>query len=101
MRNLSTYPPLNLAIIAGLTPKTWEVKILDENFETFQFEEANLVGFTSFTSTCARAYELAAIFRQRNIKTVMGGIHASMLPDEALNYMDSVVVGEAETSGIK
>jgi radical SAM superfamily enzyme YgiQ (UPF0313 family) len=97
MRNLSTYPPLNLAIIAGLTPKTWDVKILDENFETFQFEEADLVGFTSFTSTCARAYELAAIFRQRNIKTVMGGIHASMLPDEALNYMDSVVVGEAES----
>ncbi len=97
MRNLSTYPPLNLAIIAGLTPTTWDVKILDENFETFQFEEADLVGFTSFTSTCARAYELAAIFRQRNIKTVMGGIHASMLPEEALNYMDSVVVGEAES----
>ena len=97
MRNLSTYPPLNLAIIAGLTPSTWDVKILDENFETFQFEEADLVGFTSFTSTCSRAYELAAIFRQRNIKTVMGGIHASMLPDEALNYMDSIVVGEAES----
>jgi len=97
MRNLSTYPPLNLAIIAGLTPETWDVKILDENFDTFRFEEADLVGFTSFTSTCARAYELSSIFRKRNIKTVMGGIHASMLPDEALNYMDSVVVGEAES----
>lgn len=97
MRNLSTYPPLNLAIIAGLTPDTWDVKILDENFDTFQFEEADLVGFTSFTSTCARAYELAAIFRGHNIKTIMGGIHASMLPDEALTYMDAVVVGEAES----
>jgi radical SAM superfamily enzyme YgiQ (UPF0313 family) len=97
MRNLSTYPPLNLAIIAGLTPENWDIKILDENFDTFRFEEADLVGFTSFTSTCARAYELSSVFRKRNIKTVMGGIHASMLPDEALNYMDSVVVGEAES----
>lgn len=97
MRNLSTYPPLNLAIIAGLTPQNWDVKILDENFDTFQFEEADLVGFTSFTSTCARAYELSAVFRERNIKTIMGGIHASMLPDEALEYMDAVVIGEAES----
>ncbi len=97
MRNLSTYPPLNLAIIAGLTPDTWEVKILDENFDLFRYEEADLVGFTSFTSTCSRAYELAAVFREKGIKTVMGGIHASMLPDEALQYMDSVVVGEAES----
>jgi len=97
MRNLSTYPPLSLSIIAGLTPQNWEVKILDENFDTFQVEHADLVGFTSFTSTCYRAYELAAIFREHNIKTVMGGIHASMLPDEALQYMDAVVIGEAES----
>jgi len=97
MRNLSTYPPLNLALIAGLTPDTWDVKILDENFDTIVFENADLVGFTSFTSTASRAYELAGIYRQRNIKTVMGGIHASMLPDEALQYVDTVVIGEAES----
>lgn len=97
MRNLSTYPPLNLAIIAGLTPDDWEVKILDENFDPFVFEEADLVGFTSFTSTAPRAYELAAIYKGKNIKTVMGGIHASMLPDEALQYVDAVVIGEAES----
>jgi radical SAM superfamily enzyme YgiQ (UPF0313 family) len=97
MRNLSTYPPLNLAIIAGLTPTTWEIKILDENFDTFVFEQADLVGFTSFTSTAPRAYELAAIYREHHIKTVMGGIHASMLPDEALRYVDTVVIGEAES----
>ncbi len=97
MRNLSTYPPLNLAIIAGLTPENWELKILDENFDPFIFEEADLVGFTSFTSTAPRAYELAAIYRGKNIKTIMGGIHASMLPEEALQYVDAVVIGEAES----
>ncbi len=97
MRNLSTYPPLNLAIIAGLTHDGWDIKILDENFDPFVFEEADLVGFTSFTSTTPRAYELAAIYREHNIPTVMGGIHASMLPDEALQYVDAVVIGEAES----
>jgi radical SAM superfamily enzyme YgiQ (UPF0313 family) len=97
MRILSTYPPLNLAIIAGLTPEYWEIKILDENFDAFEFETADLVGFTSFTSTASRAYELSEIYRKHGIKTVMGGIHASMLPDEALQYVDSVVVGEAES----
>jgi radical SAM superfamily enzyme YgiQ (UPF0313 family) len=97
MRKLSTYPPLSLAIIAGLTPGNWEVKILDENFDAFKFEEVDMVGFTSFTSTAPRVYELSAIFRERNIKTIMGGIHASMLPDEALQYVDAVVIGEAES----
>lgn len=97
MRNLSTYPPLNMAIIAGLTPDNWQVKILDENFDSFELEDADLVGFTAFTSTAPRAYELAAIYKERNITTIMGGIHASMLPDEALQYVDAVVIGEAES----
>ncbi|MEI6060477.1 MAG: radical SAM protein [Bacteroidota bacterium] len=97
MRKLSTYPPLSLAIIASLTPDHWEVKIIDENFDAFEFEEADLVGFTSFTSTAPRAYELASIFREHDISTVMGGIHASMLPGEAALFIDAVVVGEAES----
>jgi radical SAM superfamily enzyme YgiQ (UPF0313 family) len=97
MRNLSTFPPLALAIIASLTPADWEVKILDENIKPFEFEDADLVGLTSFTASANRAYEIAGIYRQKGIKTIMGGIHASMLPDEALLFVDSVVIGEAES----
>jgi radical SAM superfamily enzyme YgiQ (UPF0313 family) len=97
MRNLSTFPPLGLAIIAALTPDDWDVKILDENIKPFEFEDADLVGLTSFTASANRAYEIAAIYRQRGIKTVMGGIHASMLPDEAIQFVDSVVIGEVES----
>ncbi len=88
--------PLSLGIIAALTPSDWKVKILDENFRKFRFYEADLVGITAFTSAAPRAYEIAAIYREKGIKTVMGGIHASMVPDESLQYVDSVVLGEAE-----
>jgi len=55
-----------------------------------------LVGISAFTSNINRAYEIARIYRKRGIKVVIGGIHASMLPDEALQYVDAVVIGEAE-----
>jgi len=93
----SIYPPLSLGIIAALTPDHWEVELLDENFEPFRFIEADLVGFTALTSSVNRAYELSQIYRKNNIKTVIGGIHVSMLPDEALQYADIVVKGEVES----
>jgi radical SAM superfamily enzyme YgiQ (UPF0313 family) len=92
----TTVPPLGLAYIASLTPSDWQIKILDENFDDFIFEEADLVGITAFTSNINRAYEIASIYKKKNIKVVLGGIHASMLPDEALRFADAVVIGEAE-----
>jgi len=96
LSKFSTFPPLGLAYVAAVTPSNWDVKILDENFDKFEFEEADLVGITAFTSNINRAYEIAQIYRRRRIKVVIGGIHASMLPDEALQYADAVVIGEAE-----
>lgn len=92
----TTFPPLGLACVAAVTPSDWAVKIIDENFDHFAFEEADLVGITAFTSNINRAYEIARIYRERGIKVIMGGIHASMNPDEALRYVDSVVIGEVE-----
>ncbi len=92
----SIYPPMSLGIIAALTPPNWEVEILDENFEKFAYREADLVGFTALTSSVNRSYELAGIYRNNKVPTVIGGIHVSMLPDEALQYVDTVVKGEAE-----
>ncbi len=92
----SSPPPLSLAYVAAVTPQNWEVKIWDENHTPFEFEEADLVGITAFTSNINRAYELARIYKEKKIKVIFGGIHASMLPDEAIQYGDSVVVGEVE-----
>jgi len=96
--NSSQYPPLALGILAALTPDNWEVEIFDENFENFNgFIEADLVGITSFTSSAYRAYKIAAVYKKNNVPVVMGGIHASMVPKEAINYVDVVGVGEAES----
>ncbi len=96
INNATKCQPLSLGIIAALTPPGWKVKILDENYRAFRYYAADLVGITAFTSTAPRAYELAAIYRAKGIPVIMGGIHVSMLPDEGLQYVDSVVKGEAE-----
>lgn len=96
LNRFSTFPPLGLAYVAAATPSNWEIKIVDENFDKFEFEEADMVGITAFTSNINRAYEIARMYQERKIKVIIGGIHASMLPDEALQFADTVVVGEAE-----
>ncbi|MFA5417108.1 MAG: radical SAM protein [Bacteroidales bacterium] len=96
--NEYSVPPMNLGVVAALTPDNWEIKILDENFLDFELEQADLVGLTALTSQITRAYEIATICRKAGIKTVIGGIHASMMPDEALQFVDVVVKGEAEST---
>jgi hypothetical protein len=93
----SRFPPISLGIIAALTPDHWQVTLIDENWEPFQFQQADLVGITAFTASANRAYEIAAIYRERGIPVVLGGIHASMCSEEAARYVDSVVIGEAES----
>ncbi|OGP75804.1 MAG: hypothetical protein A2V86_08290 [Deltaproteobacteria bacterium RBG_16_49_23] len=88
---------LNLPYVAAVTPREVEVKIADEAFEKIHFEEkADLVGITAQTPVAPRAYQIADEFRKRGIPVVMGGVHASALPEEALRHVDAVVIGEAE-----
>ncbi len=96
MSRFSTFQPLGLAYTAAVTPSHWEVKIADENMGVFEFEEADMVGITAFTSNINRAYEIARLYKAHGTKVIMGGIHASMLPDEVLQYADAVVIGEVE-----
>jgi radical SAM superfamily enzyme YgiQ (UPF0313 family) len=90
-------PCLGLLRVAALTPPGWDVTIIDEKVEPLDLTPSpSLVGITTMTITSRRAYEIADHFRRRGIKVVLGGMHASCLPDEALAHCDSVVVGEAE-----
>lgn len=94
------WKPLGLMVLAGLTPPEWEVSIFDENVGIPDYEalpRPDLVGITAFTSQANRAYEVARRFRRRGIPVVMGGIHATMCLDEAMERVDSVVTGEAES----
>ena len=94
----SRFPPIGLGIVAALTPDDWEITLIDENWESFSYQEADLVGITAFTASANRAYELARIYRECGVPVVMGGIHASMCTNEALQYVDTVVIGEAEST---
>ncbi len=91
------FPPLSLMTIAALTPEKHNVAIIDESVDAVDFnQEPDLVGLTAITATAPRAYQIGDRFRQQGVPVVMGGMHASALPEEALQHVDSVVVGEAE-----
>jgi len=93
------WKPLSLMVLAGLTPPSWEITIVDENLSVPDYpamRRPDLVGITAFTSQANRAYEVATHFRNLGVPVVMGGIHATMCIDEVMERVDSVVTGEAE-----
>jgi radical SAM superfamily enzyme YgiQ (UPF0313 family) len=93
----TAWPPLNLPYIAAITPNHYQIEVIDENIEPFEYRPADIVGITAYTSSVYRAYQIAQIYREQGIPTVMGGVHVSMMPKEASLFCDSVVIGEAET----
>ncbi|SMB94271.1 Radical SAM superfamily enzyme YgiQ, UPF0313 family [Thermanaeromonas toyohensis ToBE] len=93
----SIFPPLNLITLAALTPPEHEVIILDESITTIDWEEKyDLVGISAMTALAPRAYAIADAFRSRGMPVVLGGMHPSILPEEAKSHADAVVIGEAE-----
>ena len=95
-RNLP-YPGLALPTIAALTPGDVDIEIRNDYFEEIDYDDpADLVAITAMTPQAPRAYQIAREFRRRGRKVVMGGFHASLFPEEAIEQCDVVVVGEAE-----
>ena len=90
-------PRMALPQLAALTPEAISTVILDEYFEDIDFNiDVDIVALTATTVQAPRAYHISTEFQKRGIKTVIGGIHVSSLPDEAEKYVDSVIIGEAE-----
>src|ERR1035438_1576433 len=76
------FPSLSLAAIAAVTPLEWTLALCDDNTERIDFNcDADLIALTAMTPQAPRAYEIAAGFRSRGKTVVMGGFHASNLPD--------------------
>jgi radical SAM superfamily enzyme YgiQ (UPF0313 family) len=97
--NRALYSPLaGLLAVAGAIPRDrYEVVLTDENIESIDFDlEADLVGISAMTCYVNRGYEIADAFRGRGVPVVMGGVHASFMPQEALKHCDAVVIGEVE-----
>lgn len=97
--NRALYSPLaGLLAVAAVIPRDrYEVILTDENIEPIDFDiKADLIGISAMTSYVNRGYEIADAFRARGIPVVMGGVHPSFMPNEALQHCDAVVIGEAE-----
>jgi len=80
------FPAIGLPIIANLTPRDWEVTLVDEEIGRpidLAAHDPDLVGISSMTSQAARAYALGDAWRRRGVTVVYGGAHPSVGPDEA------------------
>ncbi len=96
-RRMIWFPKLSLPVIAAYTPPGWDVKLVDEAVQDIDFDEpCDLVGISVMSCYAPRAYEISAEFRKRGKKVVLGGVHPTFCPEEALRYCDTIVCGEAE-----
>jgi len=89
--------PLSPALLAGMTPDSWDVKFYDDRMEEIPYdEETDLVAISVETYTAKRAYQIASEYRKRGVPVVMGGFHATLVPEEVTEYAESMVIGESE-----
>lgn len=93
------YAPITLALLAALVPKELEadVKIYDETAEAIPLDlDADIVAITCITGTASRCYKYADYFRSRGITVILGGVHPSLMPEEAKEHADSIILGLGE-----
>ena len=97
-RVIASLPSLGLLTVAALTPQDVDVayREIDELPPDGALEEFDLVGISSFTARIDAAYEMADRYRAAGVPVVLGGLHVSMMPDEAARHADSIVIGGAE-----
>jgi radical SAM superfamily enzyme YgiQ (UPF0313 family) len=89
--------PLAPAVLAALTPRDVQVTFYNDSLEAIPFDEkTDLVAMNVEAYTAKRAYQIASEYRRRNVPVVMGGVHATLCPEDVAQYADSVVIGEAE-----
>lgn len=89
--------PLELAVLAELTPPDINIELYDDRIEKIPYDNnTDLVAITTDTFTAKRAYNISSEYRKHNIPVVLGGCHPTLMPEEASEYADAVVVGEAE-----
>jgi radical SAM superfamily enzyme YgiQ (UPF0313 family) len=89
--------PLQLGVLAGLTPPDVDVVLYDDRMEAIPYDEpTDLVAITVETYTARRAYEISGEFRRRGVPVVMGGMQATLIPEEVAEHADSVYLGDGE-----
>jgi radical SAM superfamily enzyme YgiQ (UPF0313 family) len=97
---IASLPSLSLLTLAALTPDRHEIEYheVDDLDDLDGLPECDLAAFSTYTARVKDAYQLADRYRERGVATVIGGLHVTCLPEEALLHCDAVVVGEGEVS---
>ncbi len=97
-RTIASLPSLSLLTLAGMTPDRFDVSYheIADLRELGELPPCDIAAVSTMTAQVKDAYELARRYREVGTKTVIGGLHATALPDEALSHFDTVVVGEGE-----
>jgi radical SAM superfamily enzyme YgiQ (UPF0313 family) len=90
-------PPLGLLTLASATPSSWDIRIVDENIEEPDYMPSDIVAISVTTAVARRAYSIADLYRSKGATVILGGVHPSSMPKEAIAHADSVVIGEADT----
>jgi radical SAM superfamily enzyme YgiQ (UPF0313 family) len=94
---LNNFAQLTMPYLAGFVRWPHTVALIDEYNQSVDLDApVDLVGITCNTPNASHVYQLADAFRRRGRLVVLGGPHATLLPDEARPHADAVVVGEAE-----
>jgi radical SAM superfamily enzyme YgiQ (UPF0313 family) len=89
--------PLSLGALAGFTPPDVEVALYDDRLEPIPYdEETDLVAITVQIYAAQRAYEISAEYRKRGVPVILGGMHVTLLPQEAAEHADSIFISDAE-----
>src|SRR5439155_23947741 len=89
--------PLSMALLASLTPPDVELRFYDDRMEEIPFDEpTDVVALSVETFTALRSYKIARAFRARGVPVIMGGYHVTLIPKEAQQEADAIVVGDAE-----
>ena len=88
------YPSLTLKQLAAITPPGHKLELVDERYEPIGFNKNyDVVCISCLTYNSLRGYEVAAEFRKRGIPAIIGGYHATLMPEEAKQHADAVVIG--------
>ena len=88
---------LALPLLAALTPDDWETELIYEVIEDVPFDtDADLIGVSTMGHGVIRSIDIAKEYRRRGKTVILGGYMASIMPEEAVKYCDSLIIGDAE-----
>ncbi len=91
-------PALGIPILAGLTPDAVDWHVQDQNIEEVTFDDdSDLIALSYFTPQAGYAYEIGDEFLRRGKTVIAGGMHPSLIPEDAALHSSSVCIGEADT----